>query len=260
MTPHEILGVATDATPSEIKSAYRKLAMKHHPDRNQGSEESAKRFQEIQDAYDAVRTDKPRTQQQHSHHPNHGHSMHDMHDIFEQFFRRQQMGNPSMQAACDISLEQAFEGCSMRFNVPSGDTVAVDIPAGVEHGQVLRVPEGAGAPNPDYPAGDLNIIVRIMAHETFHRHGMTLMTTFPLDVLDMICGSKQKMKTITGDEVEFEVPENSTPDASIVVKGQGMNRVGGKDRGDLIIHLHPLFKEFSDKQMKALKRVQKLGK
>jgi hypothetical protein len=52
MNPHEVLGVAPNATPSDIKSAYRKLAKEHHPDRNGGSEASARKFQEIQNAYD----------------------------------------------------------------------------------------------------------------------------------------------------------------------------------------------------------------
>ncbi len=50
-----MLGVAPSASDEELHDAYRRLVKQHHPDRNGGSEESTRRFQEIQQAYDAVR-------------------------------------------------------------------------------------------------------------------------------------------------------------------------------------------------------------
>lgn len=260
MNPHSVLGVAADASPSDIKSAYRKLAMEHHPDRNGGSEESARKFQEIQDAYDMLRTDKkPQARSDTFHESNYTRRYHTgtMDEMFEQFFRRQQMGNPSMQATCDITLEQAFAGCSMTFTLPTGQQATVDIPAGVDHGQVIRVPEGAGAPNPDFPPGDLNIVVRLRPHQTFHRQGMTLLTRVPVNVLDIICGCEKEVVTITGERVKFTIPENSTPESTIVVPDHGMNRVGGNERGSLIVHLQAVYPEFDAKQLRALKRLQK---
>jgi curved DNA-binding protein CbpA len=53
--PHEVLGVSTDASSEDLHDAYRRLVKLHHPDRNGGSPESTRRFQEIQQAYDALR-------------------------------------------------------------------------------------------------------------------------------------------------------------------------------------------------------------
>ena len=51
---YEVLGVARDATTDEIKSAYRKLALRHHPDRNPGDKEAEQRFREAAEAYSVL--------------------------------------------------------------------------------------------------------------------------------------------------------------------------------------------------------------
>src|SRR3954454_2783917 len=60
MDPYEVLGVRPGATSEELHDAYRRLVKLHHPDRNGGSAESTRRFQEIQAAYEAVRSGKAR--------------------------------------------------------------------------------------------------------------------------------------------------------------------------------------------------------
>jgi curved DNA-binding protein len=257
MNPHSVLGVAADATPEQIKSAYRKMAMQHHPDRNGGSEEASRKFQEIQDAYDMLRTDKPRKQQSHQHqHQNH-HEFHmNMHDMFNHFFHSQQTGNPAMQAVCDITLEQAFQGCSVNFSV-NGKSVVVDIPAGIDHGQTIRIAGGAGQQNPNYPPGDLHVIVRMREHAYFQRHGMTLLTKVRVNLLDLLTGCEVEIPTINGGKKTVKVPENSNPTSTVLVEKEGMNVTNSNNRGDMIIHFEVEYPKFNKKQLQSLRKMKK---
>jgi curved DNA-binding protein len=254
MNPHAVLGISASASPEEIKAAYRKLAMEHHPDRNGGSEESAKKFQEIQAAYDMLRGDKPQNSQQNAQaQQEHFHSMHDM---FEQFFNRQNMGNPTLTTHFGITLEQAFTGCAASFNV-NGKTVAVDVPPGIDNGQGMRIAGGSGQPNPNFPAGDLQIVIQIRPHAVFHRQGMTLITRMKIGLLDLLTGCAMSAPTITGGTVPFTVPENSKPDSSVTIPGEGMPVLHGGARGDLVVYFEVEYPTFTKKQLQSLRRMKK---
>jgi hypothetical protein len=53
--PYEVLGISPEASEAQLRDAYRRLVRIHHPDHNQGSEESARRFEEVQEAYTRIR-------------------------------------------------------------------------------------------------------------------------------------------------------------------------------------------------------------
>ena len=59
--PYKVLGVSPDASDEEIKSAYRRLAKKYHPDLNPGDEEAARKMNEINAAYDQIKNPQPQT-------------------------------------------------------------------------------------------------------------------------------------------------------------------------------------------------------
>lgn len=252
MNPHSVLGVASGATPEEIKSAYRKLAMTHHPDRNGGTDEAARKFQEIQSAYDMLRQDKPKNQGNPQ--PNMHANMH-MHDVFDHFFNRQRSGNPTLQAHCQISLEQAFSGCTVSFNI-NGRTVAVDLPAGIDSGQMVTVSGAAGQPDPNYPAGDLHVGVIMQPHARFQRHGMTLLTRVKIGLLDLITGCEMTVQSLTGETLKLTVPENSAPTSVLTIKGQGMPVVNSPQRGDLAVAFEVEYPSFTPQQLKTLRKMK----
>jgi molecular chaperone DnaJ len=129
---YSVLGVSREATADEIKRAYRKLARKYHPDRNQGDKESEERFKEVQEAYDTLSDPEKRKQYDaggmFSGFGPRGFSgggfTSDLGDIFSTFFGRRGGGGQApvqgrdLETEVRLSFEQAMEGVEVAVTVP----------------------------------------------------------------------------------------------------------------------------------------------
>ena len=133
---YEILGVDKKATPDEIKSAYRKLAMKYHPDRNQGDEAAAEKFKEVNEAHETLSDQQKRAAYDYElEHPGMGGfggggfegGFGDFGDIFSSFFgggfggfggRGAQASSvgEDIQKEMTLSFMDAAKGCSKTFS------------------------------------------------------------------------------------------------------------------------------------------------
>ena len=115
MDYYNILGVSRTATDSEIKAAYRKLAMQYHPDRGGDST----RFAQINEAYEVLKDPQRRSRydnpQPQGFNFNTGNMPHGFEDLFTTFGfnRRQAMQNRNVQIAHSIELEDVFKGKSV---------------------------------------------------------------------------------------------------------------------------------------------------
>ena len=141
---YEILGVAKNSSEEEIKKAYRKLAMKYHPDRNPDSKESEEKFKEVKEAYEMLtNADKREAYDRYGHagvDPNLGGGgfgggaggfADSFGDIFGDIFGggagRGGRGGPQVYRGADlrynleITLEQAAHGFDTTIRVPSWD-------------------------------------------------------------------------------------------------------------------------------------------
>ncbi|MDD4615959.1 MAG: molecular chaperone DnaJ [Alphaproteobacteria bacterium] len=139
---YEVLGASRNASPEELKKAYRKLAMQHHPDRNHGNPEAERKFKEINEAYDVLRDDQRRAA-----YDRYGHSAFEnggtggmgggfdfgagFSDIFDEMFgeilgggRRQSKASAAQRGAdlrydMDVTLEEAFSGATKKITIPN---------------------------------------------------------------------------------------------------------------------------------------------
>ncbi len=177
--PYEILGVARTASVDEIRSAYRRLAKKLHPDLNPGDKASEDKFKEVSAAnellsdpvkrkkfddgeIDAAGAEKPRQRYYKDYAagaaPGQSYDsasgfadFADTSDIFAELLRRQarqarRAPGQDMHYRLTIDFLDAVTGAPKRITMPGGGSLDVTIPAGIEEGQTLRL-RGKGAPS-----------------------------------------------------------------------------------------------------------------
>ncbi len=136
---YDILGVSRDASENEVRKAYRKLAMEHHPDRTRGNKESEERFKEISEAYAVLIDPEKRATYDQFGHAGVGGGFRDFSgfgsfgdifgDIFEDFFggtttrrRTQAQRGDDIAYEFEVTLEEAYEGVDREINVARMET------------------------------------------------------------------------------------------------------------------------------------------
>ncbi len=321
---YETLGVAKSASDDDIKKAFRKLAMKYHPDRNPDNEEAVEKFKEIQNAY-AILSDpqKKAAYDQYGHagvDPNMGGGFgggfgggagFDFSDIFSQMFggaagggRQQNYQGADLQYAVEITLEEAAAGLKKRITIPTykecdvchgsgakpgtsvstchtcggsgtihvrqaifqlqqtcptyhgsgkeikepctscrGEgrvkttkTVEVNIPAGIDDGQRIRL-SGEGEPGQrGAPSGDLYVVVHVKAHKTFERNGLDLHCELPISFATAALGGEVEVPTLEG-KVKLSIPKETQTGRRMRVKGKGIKSLRSSATGDLYCHV-----------------------
>lgn len=269
MDPYAVLGVPRDATDETIKSAYRKLAMQFHPDRNKepGAED---RFKEISGAYEAIKDAERRAQTAAQGRPqSHGFEFRtgggfpfgfEFEDIIRHMHGQRVQRNRDLNVNYEISLDQAFTGASANVSIraESGEVrdITINIPAGVDSGMRLRVAGAGDRAVPHLPPGDLYVLVQVRPHPAFTRHGPNLVMNVRIDALDAMLGAKIPLTTIDGATLHVDAPRDSG--ALLRLAGQGMPTMGGA-RGDLLIQaVIETPKDLTEQQLTLLRQVREL--
>ena len=213
------LGVSQDASQDDIKTAYRSLANKHHPDK--GGNQAT--FKDISVAYDTLSDPQKRQeydmQQNGSQGGGAGHHFHfNMNDMFGQHPQftnmfgqgfRQQHRNKDLNLTVQVSLVEAFNGKQVdaTFTLPSGrpQTVSINVPAGIDHGDTIRY-SGLGDDSISQIArGNLNVTIQVAPSRDFRRDGNDLITTLEINPIEAMIGCVKPVKTLTGTTVNITV-------------------------------------------------------
>ena len=251
---YSTLGVGPNATPDEIKKAYRKLANQHHPDK--GGDQA--KFKDISVAYDTLSDQNKRAQYDAERRggpqvrfTSGGHGFQDFHDIFGggNPFGNSPFGdifghprgmrrNRDLNIQCQISLLDSFQGKQLEANytLPSGrpQTVVINVPPGVGHGETIRY-QGLGDDSmPHAPRGNLNVTIIVLPDPDFRREGDDLYAFVSITPIEAMIGCRKKVKTITGSEKELDIRPGVEPGTEFAAVGGGFTNPHNGLRGRFV--------------------------
>ena len=344
---YEVLGVSRTCAKGEVDKAYRRLAIKYHPDSNREDANAVEMFKEVGEAYEVLSDEEKRGRYDQFGHAGlggGGNQFHDAQDIFEamgdifglgdMFGGRGRSGRSGrrvrrgadVQSEVLLSLEEAAKGvkkeitfrrrvqcttcsgagaaagskaqkCSrcnghgqvvqsagilrMQTTCPScrgsgqvitdpcsdcrGSglqsekvTLAVDIPAGVDDGMRVRVPDEGEASPDGGPRGDCYCLIKVRAHSLFQRDGLHLIVRLPVGYVQAVLGAELDVPTLDGAE-KLKIPAGTQGGEVFRLRGRGVPDPRGGGRGDLLIQTFiEVPKKVSPAQDKLLRQLADL--
>jgi len=279
MDYYSTLGVNRNATQDEIKKAYRKMAMNHHPDR--GGDE--KKFKQISEAYEILSDPQkkqmvdmgidPKRQPQGNGFGQNGpfefhFNANNFDDIFGGFGfggfgNRHVQRNKTISLMVDLTLEDVLQGKNLdaEIAIPGGrkKIINIVIPSGIEEGQQIRY-QGMGDNSiSNIPPGDLIVNVRIMPHGMFRREGDNLILEKFISAWDAMLGTKIDISTLDNKSLEIAVPAGSQPETVLSCRNEGLPNMRSKLRGNLLVKIKIKIPKITSTKQKDLVEQLKNG-
>jgi curved DNA-binding protein len=257
---YKLLGIQRDATDEEIKKAYRKLAVKYHPDKNPGNKTAEEKFKAISQANEVLSNPEKRKKydkfgenwnayqdtgtganpfssgQERYYSGNAGNDFESFFgdggsesysDIFENIFGRRRKRSENyafaggdLRAELEITLVEAYTGVSKTFTIKN-QTMTIRLKPGIRDEQVLKLKGKGSAGINGGEAGDLYITVKVKEDPDFKRKGDDLYTTVHADIYSLVLGGKAEVKTLSGF-LKLDIPAGTQNDKVLRLKGKGM--------------------------------------
>lgn len=347
---YELLGLEKGASDDEIKKAFRKLALKYHPDRNQGNKEAEEKFKEINEAYQVLSDPQKKAQYDQFGTADFsgagaqgegfgGFDFSDLGgfgDIFDSFFgggfsqggnsrrRNAPRKGSDLEYSLNLTFEEAVFGVKKEINLsrnescehchgtgakhgtkphtcdkcggtgqmrvqrstPLGSFVSMttcdkcggkgtivkdpcphckgkgtvrkhrniklNIPAGVDTGNIIPMRGQGEAGTNGGPAGDLYVNIRVAPSSKFKREGFDIYLDTHISFAKATLGTSLKVLTIDG-EVKYDVPQGTQSGTVFRLRGKGVTKVNGHGRGDQYVNvIVDIPKSLNQKQKEAL--------
>lgn len=278
---YKILGVNRNANEENIKSAYRKLAKKFHPDKNPDDLAAEEKFKEISEAYDVLSDPAKRKkfddfidfgnkQTTYSYRKSSNYtnttSETEFSDFFKQFFRRKKTGRRSyfkgddLRGKITIDFREAYNGSTRIVNTSAGK-IRIKIKPGIENNKILKI-EGKGKKSLfGGENGDMFLRIVILPLKSYKRKGNDLVKTEHIDVYTAILGGEITVHTLKGD-IKVKIPENHDYTRKLRVRSYGMPVYGSANEfGDLYLDIKYLLpKNLSGEEKQLLKKLKNIRK
>ncbi|WP_133128368.1 DnaJ C-terminal domain-containing protein [Legionella nagasakiensis] len=245
---YKIMGLNRDATEKDIKTAYRRLARKYHPDISK-EPNAEEKFKEMAEAYEVLKDpEKRRVYDQYvqdwdiRQKANYSSqqkewdigkdSYHFDPNFFESLFgtapfREQSFAGADYQSSIRISLEEAYQGVVKDLQLPayghhhSPQILRVKIPAGVKSGQQIRLVGQGAESRSGGPRGALYLTVYIEKHPIFDVKGNDVYLTLPVAPWEAALGSTIVVPTLAGN-VDLKIPPGSQGGQTLRLKKRGL--------------------------------------
>jgi curved DNA-binding protein len=247
MDYYSILGVAKNASEQDIRKAYKKMSMQHHPDRG-GDEE---KFKQINEAYSTLK-DPAKRQQYDNPQPQFnfnssnfrgGNPFEDMfaHAFGQGFKQQRRPRNVDVTIAANITLLDVLKGKEViaTYRLRSGreETVNINIPPGARHGDTIRY-EGLGDDsNHRFDRGNLNVRINIERDRVFDRDNDNLWTKSLVNALDLMLGCSIIVNTLDGQSIKINVPAGTKTGKTLRVPEHGLPNLDTGRRGNMFVRV-----------------------
>ena len=274
---YKILGVDRKASEDEIKKAYRKLAMKYHPDHTKGDKAAEEKFKQISEAY-AVLSDKEKRQQYDTFGSEGFHQRFSQEDIFrgfdfsdilrefgfggtggfggrssgtrfsfgggspfgQQAGQRAQIKGSDLVYELSLTLAEVISGVTktISFNHKGrSEKISVKIPKGMITGKKLRL-AGKGDQSPyGGPPGDLFIQSKLISDPTFEINGHDLVTYREVKLSDALLGTQISVPTPEGRQLSLKIPPGTRHGTKMRLSGHGIPHMRENKKGDLFVQI-----------------------
>lgn len=275
---YKTLGVDKKASGDEIKKAYRKLAMKYHPDHSKGDKAAEDKFKAISEAY-AVLSDKEKRQQYDTFGSTDFQQRYSQEDIFKNFdfgnvFKEfgfggmnfssggrggnrfsfgggDPFGNMGRRQASTKGTDLVYELSLTYSEIANGtdktvsfqhkgrsESISVKIPKGMIAGKKLRI-SGKGDPS-QYggPPGDLYIQTKTAADPEFTSKEYDLFIDRHIKLSESLLGTTVLIPDFDGKELSLKIPPGTKHKTKMRLTGRGLPHMKGNGRGDLYVSIH----------------------
>ena len=275
---YNALGVDKSASGDEIKKAYRKLAMKYHPDHSKGDKAAEEKFKRISEAY-AVLSDKEKRQQYDTFGSSDFHQRYSQEDIFKNFdfgniFREFGFGGMNSSSGGRGGSRFSFgggdpfgsmgrrqaqaKGGDLVYELPltyseittgadktisfqhkgRSESISVKIPRGMIAGKKLRI-AGKGDPSQfGGPPGDLFIQAKTAADPVFTSREFDLFINRQIKLSESLLGTIVLIPALSGNELSLKIPAGTRHKTKMRLAGRGLPHMKGSGMGDLYVSIH----------------------